>query len=172
MNCKQVPILALFVAANVTPCAHADGSVIVAAKQAEAIVAPRAPGRKLVKLPALDFHLRASLRCPGNAESLTLSVADTVTTLGSAELGDQQSAEASLTVPARQVALAASSHFCLENDPTSADELTVPGLVTAHASLRCAIDDRISAHFASAPLQVRLLCARETVEDQEPPSDK
>jgi len=168
MNNRQVPILALFIATIVAPFAHAGDNLSIAAQQAEAIVTPRASDSKLVKLPTLDVRLRASLRCSGDAESLTLSVADTVTTLGSTELGEQTTAEASLTVPAQQVALVASSHFCLEEDPTSADELTVAGLVTVHASLRCDNDDRSSAHFASAPLKVRLVCAREAREDQEP----
>ena len=172
MNTRQVPILALFIAAIATPCAYADGSLMVAAQQAEAVVAPRAIDLKLVNLPALDFRLRASLSCPGKAESLTLSVADTVTTLDGDDLSEQTSAEASLTVPAQQVALAASSRFCLAEDPASADELTVAGLVTAHASLRCSDDDRSSAHFASVPLEVRLICVRETVEDQEPSPDR
>jgi hypothetical protein len=172
MNTRQVPILALFIAAIATPCAYADGSLMVAAQQAEAVVAPRATHLKLVNLPALDFRLRASLSCPGNAESLTLSVADTVTTLNGDDLSEQTSAEASLRVPAQQVALAASSHFCLAEDPASADELTVAGLVTAHASLRCSDDDRSSAHFASVPLVVRLVCIRETVEDQEPSPER
>ena len=172
MDIRQVPILALLVAANTTPCAHADGSIDVVAQPAEALVVPRAPGLALINLPALDFRLRATLECPGSAKSLTLSVADTVTTLGSDVLGEQRSAEASLTVPARQVALAASSDFCLEADPTSADELTVPGLVTAHASLHCANDGRISAYFASAPVEVRLVCVRPTAEDQDASSDR
>jgi len=133
---------------------------------------PRAPGLELINLPALDFRLRALLECPGSAKSLTLSVADTVTTLGGDSLSEQRSAEASLTVPARQIALAASSHFCLQDDPSSADELTVPGLVTAHASLHCANDDHTSAYFASAPLEVRLVCVRQTAVDQDSSSDR
>lgn len=172
MNVRQVPILTLFIAAAITPCAHADGSIDVAARPAEVRVVPRAPSLELINLPALDFHLRALLECPGSARSLTLSVADTVTTLGSDALSEQRSAEATLTVPARQVALAASSHFCLEDDPTSADELTVPGLVTAHASLHCASDGYTSAYFASALLEVRLVCVRQVAEDQDSSSDR
>ena len=144
----------------------------MSAQPAQAIVAPRALDLKLVNLPTLDFRLRASLSCPDNAESLTLSVADTVTTLDRDDLSEQTSAEALLRVPAQQVALAASSHFCLAGDAAGADELTVAGLVTAHASLRCSDDDHASAHFASVPLEVRLVCVRETVEDQEPSPDR
>lgn len=172
MNDRQVPILALFIAAIATPCAYADGNLMVTAQAAEALVTPRAPDLKLVNLPTLDFRLRASLSCSHNAESLTLSVVDTVTTLDRDDLNEQTAAEALLRVPAQQVALAASSHFCLVGDPASADELTVAGLVTAHASLRCADEGRSSAHFASVPLEVRLVCVRETVEDQEPSPDR
>lgn len=172
MNLKLVPILALFGAAIGIPFAHADGKVTITAKDAAAHVEPHAARLKLINLPALEFNLHASVKCSGDAESLTLSVADTVTTLDSEALADRQSAEASLNVPARQVALAASSHFCLEDDASSADELVVPGFMTAHASLRCADEDGITAHFASAPLQIRLVCVRGTDEDQEPSEDK
>ena len=74
MNDRQVPILALFIAAIATPCAHADGSLTVSAQPAQAIVAPRTPDLKLVKLPTLDFRLRASLSCPGSGVmSVTLA---------------------------------------------------------------------------------------------------
>ena len=172
MNDRQVPILALFFTCFGLSPAFADGSVVVAAAQAEATVAPRTAKRQLVNLPALNFELQATVRCAGTAKSLTLSVADTAKTLRADELVDEDPAAAALKVPARQVALAASSHFCLADDPTSANELTVPGFVTAHASLRCATDDRDSAHFASAQLEVRLVCQRETDDDQDVSSDR
>ena len=172
MNYRQVPILALFLACGGVSPAFADGSVVVAAGQAEAAVAPRMAKLRLVNLPALDFQLQATVRCAGTAKSLTLSVADTAKTLHGDELADKDPAEAALKVPARQVALAASSHFCVADDPTSADELTVPAFATAHASLRCAIDDRDSAHFASAQLEVRLVCQREADDDQDVSSDR
>ncbi len=164
MKQRRSHILALFALivatlASFAP-AHADGQVVVAAQETSAIVTPRTADLKLVDLPALEFALRAAIRCKGEKVSLTLSVADTFKTLGADELADKRAAEATLTVPAGQLALAASSQFCISGDEDSSDELLVPGLATAHASLQCARDGATSVHYASAPLQVRLNCVR------------
>ena len=172
MNINRTPILALFVAAAYIPTAFAGESVVVAAKETEVVVEPRAADLQLIELPALDFGLRAAIKCTGTAESLTLSVADTHTTLGQDAIADQRSADVLLTVPAPQLALAASSGFCLKDDLASTDELLVPGLATAHASLRCRNEDGVTVHFASAPLQVRLRCSRPSSEDQDSSSDR
>jgi hypothetical protein len=172
MNINRASILALFVATGYIPIAFAGESVVVAAKETEVVVEPHAADLRSIDLPALDFGLRAAIECTGTAESLTLSVADTYTTLVQDAIADQRSADILLTVPARQLALAASSNFCLKDDLASTDELLVPGLATAHASLRCRNEDSVTVHFASAPLQVRLRCGRPSTEDQDPPSDK
>ena len=79
---------------------------------------------------------------------------------------DQRAAEVRLAVPARQVAMADSGGFCVAGDPDSADELRVAGFATAAASLRCNTDAGDSVSYASAPLAVRLVCARD--DNQEP----
>lgn len=164
MKQRRSHILALFALIVATLAgfapAHADGRIVVAAQETSAIVEPREASLKLVNLPALEFALRAAIRCKGDMVSLTLSVADTFKTLGADDLAGKRAAEATLTVPARQLALAASSQFCISGDEPSSDELLVPGLATAHASLHCARDGATSVHYASAPLQVRLICVR------------
>ncbi len=172
MNINRVSILALFVATGYIPTAFAGESVAVVAEEAEIVVTPRAANLKLIELPALDVALRATFQCAGIAESLTLSVADSYTTLGQDAIADQRSANLLLTVPAPQLSLAASSGFCLKDDVASTNELLVPGLATAHASLRCRTEDGVTVHFASGPLQVRLRCSRPSTEDQDPPSDR
>lgn len=172
MNFNRPSILALFVVANCIPAAFAGENVTVAAKETEAVVAPRAAQLRLVNLPTLDFSLRATIKCAGEAESLTLSIADSYTTLDKEAITDQRSADALVTVPSSQLALAASSSFCIKDDETSTDELLVPGMATAHASLRCANDSGVTVHFASAPLQVRLRCHRPSDEDQDSLPDK
>lgn len=167
------PILALFGPALVllaTSAPAAAGDIVVAARETVAIVTPGEAHRELVNLPALEFALRAAFRCSGAPVSITLSVADTHTTLQKDQLEGQRAAEANLQVPTRQLALAASSRFCIADDAGSADELLVPGFATAHASLRCSGNGGDSAHSASAPLKVRLVCAREAGADQESPS--
>lgn len=149
--------------------AVASGDLVVAARETKAAVAPRGADLKLVNLPPLEFGLRAAFRCKGEPVSLTLSIADTYTTLRGEALADERAVELELTVPADQLALAASSGFCVADDPETTDELLVTGFATANASLRCAGDPGHSVHFASAPLQVRLVCTRSPADVQEPP---
>lgn len=172
MNLNRAPILALFLAGIYIPTADAGESVVIAARETQAVVTPGAAHLRLIELPALDFGLRAAFNCTGTAESLTLSVADTYKTLGEDTISGERSAEAVLSVPAHQLALAAGNRFCLADDSSSADELLVPGLATAHASLRCRNDEGVTVHFTSAPLQVRLRCERPPTEDQDPSLDK
>ena len=146
--------------------AYADEGVVVAARETTAVVKPRSAKLRQLNLPALEFALRAVIRCKGDPVSLTLSVADTFMTLDSEALREQRAAETTLTVPAGQLALATSSEFCVANDVASVNEVLVPGLATVHASLQCMHEGRLAAHFASAPLSVRLSCERPPVENQ------
>jgi hypothetical protein len=150
-----------------TPAAAA-GEIVVAAQETTIVVAQSAARTRLVNLPTLKFGLRAAFKCTGEPVSVTLSIADTYATLHQDQLAGLRAAEATLTVPPSQLALAASNRFCRADDPDTADELLIPGLVTAHASLRCSDDEGDSVHFASAPLQVRLICERQPDEAQAP----
>jgi hypothetical protein len=172
MNTNRASILALLIATAYVPTAVAGESVVIAAKEAAIVVTPRSANLPLIELPALEFDLRAAIRCAGTPASLTLSVADTFTTLGQDAITDKRAANVILTVPAPQLSLAASRSFCLEDDLASADELLVPGLATAHASLRCNNENGVTVHFASASLQVRLRCHGPSAEDQESSSDR
>lgn len=172
MNFVQLTILALFLATVCISPAIADGNIVIAAQETEATVAPRLASLRLVNLPALTFHLRAAIRCKGDPVSVTLSISDTYRTLRKDEIEEQRAAEAALTVPARQVALAATSSFCVKDDPATSDELLVPGLTTAQASLLCASEAGTSMHYASVPLQIRLVCDRGSEMTQDPPSER
>lgn len=172
MSFVQLTILALFLAAVCISPAIADGYIVIAAQETEATVAPRPESLRLVNLPALTFYLRAAIRCKGDPVSVTLSVADTHRTLRKDEIEGQRAAEATLTVPARQLALAATSSFCVKDNPATSDELMVPGLTTAQASLLCASEAGTSMHYASVPLKIRLICDRGSEMTQEPPSER
>ena len=172
MNSVRHTILALFLASVCTSPAVGDSNVVIAAQETEAIVAPRAKNLRLINLPALVFSLRAAIRCQGEPRSLTLSIAETYRTLGKEELVAQRAAEVSLTVPAQQLALAATSRFCIDGDTETSDELLVPGITTAQASLVCASDTNTSVHYASTPLQISLTCDRDPEKTQEPASER
>ena len=165
MLCILAPIVALIVAP--VPSAWADSDLVLAARETEVRIEPRASHLRLVNLPVLEFAIRAAYRCHGELVSLTLSVSDTAQTLGPRELAGQRAAEVGLVVPAQQIAMADNGAFCVAGDERSADEVHITGFATAAASLRCANDGRESIRYASAPLTVRLSCSRN--EDQEPP---
>ena len=172
MSSVRLTILALFLALVCTSPAVGDSNVVIAAQETEAIVEPRAKNLRLINLPELTFFLRAAIRCQGEPTSLTLSIADTYRTLAKEELVGQRAAEASLTVPAQQLALAATSRFCIDGDTETSDELLVPGITTAQASLVCASDTNTSVHYASTPLQISLTCDRDPEKTQEPASER
>ena len=162
------PIMTALATLATANAALAASDIVVAAQETTAVVTPREAHLKLVNLPALEFGLRAAFKCKGEPVSVTLSVADTHKTLQREDLADQRAIEVTLSVPPRQLALAASNRFCVADAPETEDELLVPGLATANASLRCSSDDGDSVFFATAPLQVRLVCVRQPVEDQSP----
>jgi hypothetical protein len=161
-------IVTAFAILAAASAADAADEIVVAAQETTAVVTPREPHLELVNLPALEFGLRAAYKCKGEPVSVTLSVADTHETLRGTDLANGRAVEITLTVPPRQLALAASSPFCVADAPETSNELLVPGLATAHASLRCAGSQGDSVLFASAPLQVRLVCARQPDESQVP----
>lgn len=174
MKPGRVPILALFVFSTVVSTAVADNVIVVAAQEARATVAPRPRQARVVSLPPLTFKLRAAIRCVGEPVSVTLSIADTFVTMGRDELIGQRATEASLTVPARQLTMASAKQFCIKDEDESEDELLAPGFATAHASLQCENDARVSVLYASAPLKLRLSCARlpdDSEADQDPSPD-
>lgn len=179
MTCARQPILTLFLIQFVALAgiqqALADGQIIVASRETETSVSPGPPGARLIQLPELEFRLRAVVKCKGEPSSVTISIADTVSTLGPEALEDDRSSETALTVPPTQLPLAASSRFCVAGDSSTADEMLVPGLATAHASLRCQNGERESVHFANTQLHLRLKCVREPLEPQvasDSPSDR
>jgi len=173
MNTVKVHILALFAAVTLVSPVIADNEIIVAAQETEVVVKPRRARIRLINLPPLTFQLRAATRCKGSPSSVTVSVADTFQTLGREQLEEQGAAEVSLTVPGRQLTLAASSRFCIKDDEETRSDMLIPGFATAHASLQCESDAGVTVHYASAPLNLSLRCALDPVEkDQEPSSDR
>ena len=173
MKRQRVPISALLAATLlVATAASADSSVVVAAQETRVSVAPRDDHLRLVKLPAIEFGLRAAFRCTGDPTSLTLSITDTFESIDAEQLDGRRAVETTLIVPPTQLTLAASPQFCISDDDNPVNELLVPGFVTAHASLRCEKDGASTMHFASAPLQVRLSCERRGAEaDQDASGD-
>lgn len=171
MKPAHILILPLFSFAAAVSTAVADNVIVVAAQETVASVAPPSVRDSVVSLPPLTFKLRAAIRCVGDPVSVTLSVADTFVTRDRDELDGQRAAEASLTVPAQQLAMAPVRKFCTDDENESEDELLAQGFATVHASLQCEDESGISVLYASAPLNVKLSCVRQSNDsevDQEP----
>jgi len=168
VTATRVPILTPIAGLLLAISAVAD-ELAISAVDAEATIAPRFTPRKEVALPALDFEIRAEIRCEGKPVSVTLSVADVHRSFEADALGEDGILETTIRVPSEQLALViAGSSFCL-GDTIQADEtLRVPGVALAQGSLTCSTGSGVSIHYASTPLPLRLTClAKESASQPE-----
>lgn len=152
--------------------AIADGALTLQAVEAAAQIEPRDQGQRRVALPGLEISVIAQLNCPedAEAESLVLSVADTLRRYGPEEIADATVFETLVNVPASQISPIPSADFCIVGKPLDKMDLLVPGIASAQLSLRCRNAFRASVHFASIALPLRLVCV--SGEDQESSADK
>ncbi len=171
---KRVPVpVLLAVCLSVTGgTASAAGVLTVHANEASTQIQPRGQGQQLSKLPPLDVSIVAEFNCAAgtDAESITVSIADTHRHYGREEIADATTFEASLRLPASQIAPISSADFCVLGTPSDEKGLLVPGVASAQVSLRCRDESTLTAHFASVPLPLRLFCA--TDEYQSSSADK
>lgn len=172
MKPRRVHILALIALLSASAPTLADGTLSLHPRETRATVEPRAAQHALINLPTLEFVVELTWRCRDELQSVTLSVADTLQALGAEVLEGEQPARTTIRVPSQQLKLAAHPSFCVADAPQTADELYIPGLATAHASLRCNGDDGPSVVFASVPLPVTLACERPPARAQEASTDR
>lgn len=168
----QVHILTLIGLLAASGFARADNALAIEAQPLRAVVAARSPRAPLIALPDMEFTISLRWHCAGEARSLALSVADTLQSLNGAELAENQPAQLTIRVPARQLKLAAQSAFCVADDPDTTTELDVPGLATAQASLHCDGEPGPAVLFASTPLPAVLVCDRPPGGAQESPAPR
>ena len=170
MLIRPVSLLPLLVLAAGASRAETAALLEVAVEPANAVVRPLPPGRKLVRLPELEYRISIKARCAENytVESISIGIADSRRTLGSDELVDPDAIVVDFTVPARQVAPLPVDGFCLaEGD--GEQQLLVDDAVTAHVSLRCSNDVETSITYASRPLAVAVSCATADQPESDPP---
>ena len=137
----------------------------VDAEPAVALLAVQQGGRNLVQLPELQFELSVSPHCAqhGERESLSITIADTRTTVRGDALQTGNGIDVSMRVAASQLAPFALRGFCV--DPVREGESVLLGsALTAQASLRCARAGKPSIVFAAEPLDIRVVCVRSAEE--------
>jgi len=142
----------------------ADAKLAAYASEARAEISPR-DERRTIRLPQLDFPVRAEFDCPDDAlaESVTIGIADAYQRYAPNE--DDASFDAVITVPANQIAPIATGEFCADSEIVGED-LLLSGVATAQLSLRCVAEDGQFVSFASLELPLRLVCRSDA--DQEP----
>jgi hypothetical protein len=134
-------------------------------------IEPLAVGRKLIRLPALEFELSIDAACAldSDAESLSISVADTRKTISGDGTANISGQPIRFLVPARQVSPIAVYGFCPHAGESS--ELLIRDAVTTHLSLRCSGADGESITYASYGLDVLLRCATPVSSQGDPESE-
>lgn len=166
MRSSRNRLLPFLVLAAGPAWAETTAKLEVDAEPALVSIRPLPVGRKLVRLPSLDYEIRVSAQCGGAhlAESISISIADTRKTLMADELEESTELVTRITIPARQVAPLPVDGFCSANN-TAQRELLVHDAVTAHLSLRCTSHEGESITYATRPLAVALRCETDDQED-------
>lgn len=150
-----------------TATAAADTALMLHATEASLFLAPRNSNQTYVNLPALDIAVVAEFNCAAGvaAESITVSVADTHIRFSSEEINDATSINATLRLPADQIAPISIQDFCVTDVASEIEDLLIPGVASAQVSLRCGSEDESSIHFASIALPLRLHCESVKAQD-------
>lgn len=108
-------------------------------------------------LPVLEFQLELQPVCrePAVATHLSLSVADVRKRWSGESL--KQAIEASLVVPARQIA-PLHTDFCSTEDYGKSE--LIRAVLTAQLALACTAGDSLSIEYLSLPMDVELTCVQ------------
>jgi hypothetical protein len=145
------------------------------ADTATANVMPRSRERAPLQLPDLEYQFRIDAVCRDDLSpaSLSLAVADTRRTFNAAQIVAGALDEVRLLVPADQIAPVVIANFCVadgdtDQAATSASHLTVHAALSAQASLLCIGDTDRSMKYASANLDVMLVCENPNDESDGP----
>ncbi len=144
-----------------------------------ASVIPRNGERAPLQLPDLEYQFRIEAVCRDDLSpaSLSLAVADTRRTFNAEQIVAGELEDVRLLVPAAQIAPVVIANFCIaESEPdqsiTSASSLTVHAALSAQASLLCTGDMDHAMKYASANLDVMLICENRNDESHETTDQK
>jgi hypothetical protein len=128
-------------------------------------VSPRRAGRTIMRLPSLTYEISVAVNCETNWQpgSVSVSVADSRASISAEELQASKELSLQLRIPSNQIAPLRVEHFCVDggsNEPgvVSPNSITIPGVVSAQASLRCVTESADSMMYVSKPLDVLLEC--------------
>jgi len=130
-------------------------------------VAPRRVGHVTIRLPSLSYALTMNAYCDENWQpaSISINVADIRKSFDAGQLQAAAVLESELQIPSNQIAPLRVERFCIDDkqegsQPDSADDnkITIPAVLSAHASLRCTTESEQSISYVTKPLDVTLEC--------------
>lgn len=158
----------LVLTATLCPVAFADEPVTahhieIIADVPSIAVAPRRPGPITMRLPSLTYLLTLTADCDENwqPDSVSINVADSRTSLTADELRRGESLQFELRVPSNQISPLRLEKFCVTNgqtDTASPNRITIPSVLSAQASLRCATESAETIRYVTVPLDISLEC--------------
>lgn len=145
--------------------------LIISASTPTVEIAPRQKVREPIMLPELEFSLTANAQCRDDWEAtqLSISIADTRSTLPRDALLQAAPFSIDMLVPGNQISPIVIENFCLENtaDEASTDDrpltLRIDSFMSAQGSLRCATKDNERVTYAGLALDVLLVCTEPTM---------
>lgn len=142
--------------------AESDSRPIVRAKAASMEIELQPAGRRLLRLPNLDFPLQIEPRCEVGMHiaSVSISIADTSKSFHAADFFEKPKLETSMRLPRRQIGPLAIERFCTGDGKNSDnnDVLLIRDAFTAHVSMRCTDDINQSVIYETLALEVRMVC--------------
>ena len=130
-------------------------------------VAPRRAGRVILRLPSLSYALTVNAYCDKNWQpaSVSISIADIRKSFDAEQLQAGAVLQSELQVPSNQLAPLRVERFCNDDeqedfqpDSTNDNKITIPAVLSAQASLRCANESEQSITYVTKPLDVTLEC--------------
>jgi hypothetical protein len=160
--------LACVLVSSTLRCALAESDLTLSADTPTAQVKPRSAERAPLVLPELEYNFRIQANCHDDLEatSISLAVADTRRTFDHAQITSGELNAVNLRIPANQIAPVLIADFCIA--PTDAGQIspatgrqhpmTVRSALSAQASLLCVAEGHRSMKYASATLDVQLVC--------------
>ena len=129
-------------------------------------VSPRRPGRTTIHLPGVTYEMSVTVDCEANwrPDSVSISVADSRASFDAEQLQVSRELRLELRIPSNQIAPLRVEHFCIvdggkEPGTIGRNKITIPGVLSAQASLRCATQSTKSIMYVTKPLDVLLECA-------------
>jgi hypothetical protein len=138
-----------------------DDHLLVSIDTAMVEISARPSGRHAIRLPSLEFVVRLEPRCAigKDADSVSISVADTRLRIGRDPLAEQPIIETTIRIPGEQIGPLVIEGFCVAGEDAANDAfMEVRDALTAQLSLRCSEGSRQSIVYWTEALTITLKC--------------